>query len=372
MTTGSGARAPGGPAAAGGIRCMQMRGGTSKGLYFLASDLPADPQQRDELLLGVMGSGHPMQVDGVGGAHPLAAKVAVVSPSRREDADLDYLFLQLGVDEPTITDRQNCGNLLAGVGPFAAERGLIGADAESTTARIHMVNSGSVVTATFATPGGVVRYAGDTAIAGVPGTASPILLRFAGTAGSATGSLLPTGNVSDVIDGIEVTCVDNGMPVVVARASDLGLTGAEPVADLAGNDEVAGRVQALRLAAGKLMGLGDVAGLPVPKTTLVSAPRDGGTIGTRTFIPVRPHTSIGVLGAVTVATALLLPGAAGAKLARLPASGHVIDIEHPTGHLEVEVELDPAQHPPRVLRAGVVRTARKLFDGTVYPPAIAR
>ena len=351
---------------------MLMRGGTSKGLYFLAADLPGDPADRDALLLAVMGSGHPMQVDGVGGAHPLASKVAVVSPSRREDADIDYLFLQLGVDEPTITDQQNCGNLLAGVGPFAVERGLIGAGDESTTARIHMVNSRTVVTATFATPGGVVRYAGDTAIAGVPGTASPVLLRFAGTAGSATGSLLPTGRVSDVIDGIEVSCVDNGMPVVVARASDFGLTGAEPADDLAQNAVLADRVQALRLAAGKLMGLGDVAGLSVPKTTLLSAPRDGGTIGTRTFIPVRPHTSIGVLGAVTVATALLLPGGTGAELARLPASGHVIDIEHPTGHLAVEVELDTAATPPRVLRAGVVRTARKLFDGTVYPSAIAR
>ncbi len=355
-----------------GVRCLLMRGGTSKGLYFLAADLPADPQQRDALLLAVMGSGHPMQVDGVGGAHPLASKIAVVSLSAREDADIDYLFLQLGVDEPTITDRQNCGNILAGVGPFAVERGLIGAGEESTTTRIHMVNSHTVVTATFATPAGVPRYAGDTAIAGVPGTAAPILLRFAGTAGSATGSLLPTGRVSDVIDGVEVSCVDNGMPVVVARASDLGLTGAEPHRELAGNQELARRVQALRLAAGELMGLGDVSGLSVPKTTLVSAPRDGGTICTRTFIPVRPHTSIGVLGAVTVATAMLLPGAAGAELARLPASGHVIDIEHATGHLEVEVELDAAEDPPRVLRAGVVRTARKLFDGTVYPPAIAR
>jgi len=178
--------------------------------------------------------------------------------------------------------------------------------------------------------------------------------------------------VSDVIDGVEVSCVDNGMPVVVARASDLGLTGAEPHRELAGNQELARRVQALRLAAGELMGLGAVSGLSVPKTTMVSAPRDGGTICTRTFIPVRPHTSIGVLGAVTVATAMLLPGAAGAELARLPESGHVIDIEHATGHLEVEVELDAAGDPPRVLRAGVVRTARKLFDGTVYPPAIAR
>jgi 4-oxalomesaconate tautomerase len=355
-----------------GLRCMMMRGGTSKGLYFLADDLPPDPAARDALLLAVMGSGHPLQVDGVGGAHPLAAKVAVVSPSQREDADVDYLFLQLGVDEPTITDRQNCGNILAGVGPFAVERGLIGAGRESTTARIHMVNSRAVVTATFATPGGAVRYAGDTAIAGVPGTASPILLQFADTAGSATGSLLPTGSVRDVIDGIPVSCVDNGMPVVVARAADFGVTGYEPPEELAGNGELARRVQALRLAAGKLMGLGDVSGLPVPKTTLVSAPRDGGTICTRTFIPVRPHPAIGVLGAVTVATALLLPGGVGVELARFPASGRVADIEHPTGHLEVEVELDTSGSPPRVLRAGVVRTARKLFDGTVYPAPIAR
>ena len=351
---------------------MLMRGGTSKGLYFLATDLPPDPAERDALLLAVMGSGHPMQVDGVGGAHPLAAKVAVVSPSEREDADVDYLFLQLGVDELTITDRQNCGNILAGVGPFAVERGLISARGESTAARIHMVNSGAMVTATFATPGGVVRYAGDTAIAGVPGTASPILLLFADTAGSATGSLLPTGSVCDVIDGIPVSCVDNGMPVVVARAADFGLAGDEPAGELAGNGHLARRVQALRLAAGKLMGLGDVSGLSVPKTTLVSAPRDGGTICTRTFIPVRPHTAIGVLGAVTVATALLLPGGIGTELARFPASGHVTDIEHPTGHLEVEVELDTSSSPPRVLRAGVVRTARKLFDGTVYPAPIPR
>ena len=240
--------------AAGGVRCMLMRGGTSKGLYFLASDLPADPGERDALLLAVMGSGHPMQVDGVGGAHSLASKAAVVSPARRDDADIDYLFLQLGVGEPTITDRQNCGNILAGIGPFAVERGLIGAGGQETTARIHMVNSGAVVTATFATPGGTVRYAGDTAIAGVPGTASPVLLRFAGTAGSATGSLLPTGSVRDVIDGIEVTCVDNGMPVVVARASDLGLTGTESAEDLAGSQEVAARVQALQAGRGKADG----------------------------------------------------------------------------------------------------------------------
>lgn len=351
----------------GGIRCTMMRGGTSKGLYFLASELPADRAERDAILLAIMGSGHPLQVDGLGGAHPLASKVAVVSPPSRTDADIDYLFLQLGVEEATVTDQQNCGNILAGVGPFAAERGLIGTSHPSTTARIHMVNSGSVVTATFATPGGVPDYAGDTTIAGAPGSAAPVVLRFADTAGSTTGRLLPTGQVSDIVDGIEITCVDNGMPVVIARAADLGITGYETHQDLARNDELGDRIQALRLTAGKLMGLGDVAGLSVPKTTLVCPPREGGTICTRTFIPVRPHQSIGVLGAVSVATALLLPGAVGAEFAASPRMAHRYDIEHPTGHLEVDVDVDASANPPNVLSAGVIRTARKLFEGTVYP-----
>jgi len=346
---------------------MLMRGGTSKGLFFLSSELPADGAERDAMLLAIMGSGHPVQVDGVGGAHQLASKVAVVSPSRRDDADIDYLFLQLGVDEATITDQQNCGNILAAVGPFAAERGLIQAVSPSTTTRIHMVNSGSVVTATFATPGGVPDYAGDTAISGVPGHAAPVLLRFARTAGSTTGSLLPTGRVCDIVGGIEVTCVDNGMPVVVARAAGLGISGHESYEELADDADLAGRVQALRLAAGKLMGLGDVAGLSVPKTSLVSAPRDGGTICTRTFIPVRLHPAIGVLGAISLATALRVPGSVGRELAVLPDPGDRFDVEHPTGQLEVEVDLDTACDPPDVLSAGVVRTARKLFDGTVYP-----
>ena len=345
---------------------MMMRGGTSKGLYFLAADLPADPGQRDALLLRVMGSGHPLQIDGLGGAHSLASKVAVVSPSPADGADIDYLFLQFGVDQATVTGQQNCGNILAGVGPFAAERGLVEAGRESTTARIRMVNSGSVVTATFATPGGVPDYSGRTAIAGVPGTAAAISLLFAGTAGSATGDLLPTGHVLDVIEGVEVTCIDNGMPVVVARATDLGITGYEPHAELAGDAALQDRVQALRLAAGRLMGLGDVSHAPVPKTTLVSTARDGGTICTRTFIPTHPHTAIGVLGAVSAATALLLPGAAGAELARPPGPGQPFDVEHPTGHLLVDVELDTTQQPPLVRRAGVVRTARKLFDGVVF------
>ncbi|WP_433152501.1 4-oxalomesaconate tautomerase [Actinomadura nitritigenes] len=343
-----------------GIRCMMMRGGTSKGAYFLAGDLPADPAERDELLLRVMGTPDPRQIDGIGGAHPLTSKVAVVSPSRRPDVDVDYLFLQLGVGEPTVSDRQNCGNLLAGIGPFAVERGLVAAGPDRSGVRIRMVNSDSVATATFATPGGAVDYDGDTAISGVPGTAAPVVLDFEDTEGSACGALLPTGNVRDVVDGVEVTCVDNGMPVVVAAASDLGVTGYEDPADLA---RLRDRIQSLRLAAGRLMGLGDVSDASVPKTTLVAPPRDGGAVCTRTFIPLRVHASIGVLGAVTVATALLMDGAVGHDLADLPAPGAPMGIEHPTGRLDVAVELDGAS----VRRSSVVRTARKLFDGTVFP-----
>jgi 4-oxalomesaconate tautomerase len=346
-----------------GVRCMLIRGGTSKGAYFLAADLPAEPAARDEELLRIMGSPDPRQIDGIGGAHPLTSKVAVISPSARGDADVDYLFLQVGVGEATVSDRQNCGNLLAGVGPFAVERGLT-ADAP---VRIHMVNSGSVATATFPAADGVVDYDGDTAIAGVPGTAAAVVLDFAGTEGSATGALLPTGNVTDVIDGVTVTCIDNGMPVVVVPAAELGCTGYETVAELEADTGLAERVLAVRLAAGRLMGLGDTSAASVPKISLVAAPADGGTICTRTFIPVRVHDSIGVLGAVSLATALLLDGAAGSDLAAVKPGQTRFDIEHPTGHLEVEVEVDPASHPARVIRSGVVRTARKLFDGTVFP-----
>jgi 4-oxalomesaconate tautomerase len=351
-----------------GVRCMLMRGGTSKGAYFLAGDLPADPAERDDLLIRVMGSGDPRQIDGIGGAHPLTSKVAVVSRAADgdQDADLDYLFLQLGVDQATVSDQQNCGNLLAGVGPFAVERGLIPAGPEQTVTRIRMVNSASLATARFATPGGRPRYGGDTAISGVPGTAAAIVLDFADTEGSATGSLLPTGHLRDEIDGVEVTAIDNGMPVVVARAADLGLTGYEPYQDLAADQALLDRIQALRIQAGKLMGLGDVTSASVPKTTLVAAPRDGGTICTRTFIPVQPHTAIGVLGAVSVVTALAIPGAVGAELAARP-DGVRYDVEHPTGHLAVEAEIGTSGEVPRVRRSGVVRTARKLFDGTVFP-----
>jgi 4-oxalomesaconate tautomerase len=351
-----------------GIRCMLMRGGTSKGAYFLAGDLPADTAERDDLLLRIMGSPDPRQIDGIGGAHPLTSKVAVVSASQTPGIDVDYLFLQVMVDKPIVTDRQNCGNILAGIGPFAVERGLVPAGPQETSVRIRMVNTDGIVTATFQTPGGEPRYDGDAAIDGVPGTAAPVLLAFEeGTsADSAGSSVLPTGNITDVFDGVTVTCVDNGMPVVVVAASSFGKTGYESIAELESDEELNRRVQALRLEAGKAMGLGDVGGTTVPKISLVAPPAAGGTICTRTFIPIRVHESIGVLGAVSVGTAVMLPGAVGSDLADKPA-GSRLRIEHPSGAISVEVELDTTTSPPAVLRSGVVRTARKLFDGTVFP-----
>ncbi|WP_419947067.1 4-oxalomesaconate tautomerase [Candidatus Poriferisodalis sp.] len=348
---------------------MVMRGGTSKGAYFVADELPDDPDERDALLARIMGSPDPRQIDGIGGAHPLTSKVAVVSPSSDPDVDVDYLFLQVGVDDGSVSDRQNCGNLLAGVGQFATERGMVPADGARAQVRIRMVNSDSVATASFPLSAGFPVYDGDTAISGVPGTAAEVRLDFSDTAGSSCGALLPTGAVSDLIDGIEVTCIDNGMPTVVLRAADLGIAGDETPAELEANQPFTERLENARRQAGKLMNLGDVSTTTVPKMTLVSAPRAGGSICTRTFIPHRCHEAIGVLGAVSAATAVRLPGAAGAELLEPGDDPDLVEIEHPTGTFAARVELAHGPDGPTVGRSGIVRTARKLFDGVVFPRA---
>ncbi|MEV4109705.1 4-oxalomesaconate tautomerase [Nonomuraea sp. NPDC049695] len=340
-----------------GLRCMLMRGGTSKGAYFLADDLPADPAARDDLLLRVMGSPDPRQIDGLGGAHPLTSKVAVVARSTDPEADVDYLFLQVAVESPEVADQQNCGNLLAGVGPFAVERGLVPAADGRTSVRIRMLNTGEPAVATFPTPGGAVSYDGSTEISGVPGTAAAVVIEFPGSASP----LLPTGHARDKVAGAEVTCVDNGMPVVLIRAADLGVTGYESPAELEADQALAARLHEIRFAAAELMGLGDVSRTSVPKLTLIAPARDGGAVCTRTFIPVRCHTAIGVLGAASVAAGLLIPGNIGEDL---HVRGERIRIEHPTGFLDLEIALDEG---PYAARTAVVRTARKIFDGTVFP-----
>jgi 4-oxalomesaconate tautomerase len=343
---------------------MWMRGGTSKGAFFRAEDLPADTSARDAFLLRVMGSPDPRQIDGMGGADPLTSKVAVVKRSDRAGADVDYLFLQVFVDQAIVTDSQNCGNMLAGVGPFAIERGLIAPSGDETRVAIHMDNSDQVAVATIRTPDGVVTYAGEARIDGVPGTAAPIPLAFRDTAGSSCGALLPTGHAVDMIDGVAATLIDNGMPCVILRAEDVGITGTEDRETLDGDAAFKARVEAIRLAAGPMMQLGDVREQSVPKMVLVSAPANDGAIATRCLIPHRVHASIGVLAAVTVATACLIEGTPAAALARVPDGARkTLGIEHPTGVTDCVVELD-AQGA--VASAGILRTARKLFDGRVF------
>jgi 4-oxalomesaconate tautomerase len=356
-----------------GIPATLMRGGTSKGLYFDARDLPADARLRDRVLLAAMGSPDVRQIDGVGGAHPLTSKVAVVGPPTRADAEVDYLFLQVVVDKAEVSDSQNCGNLLAGIGPWAIEHGLVPVAGTVTPVRIHMVNTANVAVAHVPTPGGAVEYEGDARIDGVPGTAAPISLEFLDVAGSSCGSLLPTGNVVDRFEGVDVTCIDNGMPVVILRAADFGLRGDEAPEALEADGELKRRIEAIRLALGPRMNLGDVAKKTVPKMTLVSRARHGGVLDTRTFIPHRVHEAIGVLGAVSVATACVLPGSVAAQVAALgPAAGvRRLDIEHPTGFFTVEMDVEVATSGFRVRRSALLRTARKLMDGTVYVPARA-
>ena len=346
-----------------------MRGGTSKGAYFLASDLPGDTAQRDRILLSVMGSPDPRQIDGIGGADPLTSKVAVISPSSRPGIDVDYLFLQVWVDRADVSDKQNCGNILAGVAPFAIEQGLVRGCDPVTKVRIFMVNTSQTVVATVQTPGGKPEYQGSARIDGVPGTAAPIPLSFSDTAGSTCGALLPTGRAVDVVNGVEVTCIDNGMPVVVMRASDLGRTGYETRDELDKDTELKARVEAIRLKVGPMMNLGDVTDQTVPKMILVAPPRDGGVVSTRSFIPHRAHATIGVFAAVSVATACLLPGSPAHSMARLPDGvTKQMLVEHPTGASPVSITTTEHDGNTVVTEAAIISTARALFEGHVLVP----
>jgi 4-oxalomesaconate tautomerase len=344
-----------------GVRCMWMRGGTSKGGYFLKNDLPTD---RDAFLLRVMGSPDARQIDGMGGADPLTSKVAVVSKSARVGVDIDYLFLQVFVDQPIVTDAQNCGNILAGIGPFAIERGLVVATGDETNVTIFMENTGQVAVATVQTPGGVATYDGDAKIDGVPGSHAPVPLEFRDTAGSSCGALLPTGNAVDSVNGVALTLIDNGMPCVIMKAEDVGISGYENRDSLDANSDLKARIEAIRLIAGPMMNLGDVVEKSVPKMMLVARPKNGGAITVRSFIPHRAHATVGVLGAVSVATACLIPGSAAAGVAVIPDGNRkTLSVEHPTGEMSCVLELDQSG---AVKSAALLRTARKLMDGIVF------
>lgn len=355
-----------------------MRGGTSRGPFFLASDLPSDEETRNRVLLAVMGSPDRRQIDGLGGAHPLTSKVGIVSLSSTPGVDLDFLFAQLQPASDKVDITPNCGNMLAAVLPFALERGLLAVRGEMTTARILTLNTGMQCDVTVATPNGRLQYSGDARIDGVPGTAAPVKINFLDTAGSVCPSLLPSGGVRDHIhfattDGqvhqVDATLIDNGMPMVLVRAADFGISGTETVEQLNTNQALRTRLEALRLAVGEKMGLGDVSQKNYPKMCLVSAPTQGGTIATRCFIPHVCHDAIGVLAAVTVATACVLEGAITQGLAR-PIHGlqRSVTVEHPTGEFTVELTLDPRDQQT-IISAALLRTARPIMRGEAMIPA---
>jgi 4-oxalomesaconate tautomerase len=343
---------------------MWMRGGTSKGGYFLENDLPEDSVQRDAFLLQMMGSPDHRQIDGMGGADPLTSKVAIVKASKRKNVDVDYLFLQVFVDRAVVTDVQNCGNILAGVGPFALERGLVSIQDGETQVRIYMENTGQFALAKVQTPKGIITYSGEAKIDGVPGQSSPIALTFEDTAGSSCGALLPSGNELDTIDGVSVTCIDNGMPTVVLRAQDIGLKGNETPEKLESNSKLRAKLESIRLQAGVLMNLGDVTDKSVPKICMLSKALQGGCIATRTFIPHRCHASIGVLCAVSVATACMLKNSPAYSLSVIPeGKKKQLQIEHPSGETTVILNLN---NDDEITTVSLLRTARKLFDGVVF------
>ena len=351
------------------IPCVLMRGGTSRGPFFLASDLPADTATRDAVLLAVMGSPHEIQVDGIGGSHSVTSKVAIISKSKNPAADVDYLFAQVQINEKIVDTKPNCGNMLVAVGPFAIEAGLVPAKNGETTVRIFNVNTQSQVESIVQTPGGVVTYAGDAAIDGVPGTAAPVKINFKSAIGAVTGKLLPTGRPLDVIDGVDASCVDVAMPIVLMRAEAFGKTGYETAVELDTDRELFKRMEAIRRKAGALMGMGDVSKLVVPKLALLAKPRNGGTISSRFFVPETCHKAHPVTGTVCIASACAIPGTIASQIAPLlSAPQGMVKIEHPSGMIIIDFDADFAGDKAVMRRAALVRTARRIFDGYVHVP----
>jgi 4-oxalomesaconate tautomerase len=350
------------------IPCVIMRGGTSRGPFFKLSDLPSDIPTRDAVLLAVMGSPHQIQIDGIGGSHSVTSKVAMISKSKRPDADVDYLFAQVQINENIVDTKPNCGNMLVAVGPFAIESGLVPAQNGETPVRIFNVNTQSLVEAIVQTPGGEVTYEGSASIDGVPGTAAPVGIDFQSAIGSVTKKMLPTGKPLDVIDGVEVSCVDIAMPVVLMRAEDFGKTGHETAVELDADRKMLGRMEAIRRKAGALMGMGDVSKSVVPKMALLAKPRNG-VIASRYFVPETCHKAHPVTGTVCIASACAIPGTVAAQIAPLPTAPQgMIRIEHPQGMIVIDLDADFAGGKQALRRAALIRTARRIFEGSVCVP----
>lgn len=351
------------------VPCILMRGGTSRAPYFNAVDLPQDRDTLASFLVAAMGAGSPLQVDGIGGGQPTTSKVAMLSRSEDEWADVDYFFAQVHAEKAEVDFSPTCGNILSGVGPAAIELGLMDAKDGHTTVKIRSVNTGALVEAKVETPDRTVNYEGDARIDGVPGPAAPVVLNFMNVVGSKTGALFPTGRPMDVIDGVEVTCIDVAMPMVIARAGDFGITGYESREELDANTDLFARFEPIRIRAGELMGLDDAANSVVPKFGLLSEPRGGGAINARYFMPWHCHPSYAVTGSICTGSCVLAPGTVADKLAHIPnVHPTPVKIEHPSGGIDVVFDYSLTANGLELKSAGLLRTARKLYEGRVYVP----
>jgi len=347
-----------------GIPCVLMRGGTSRGPFFLARDLPEDEAVRDEILMAAMGAGHPLQIDGVGGSNAVTSKVAIVSRSTRPGIDVDYLFAQVGVNSRFVDTSPNCGNMLSAVGPFAIEAGLIPAADPVTLVRIHNVNTNSAVEAEIHTPGGVVTYAGGARIDGVPGTAAPVMLTFLDASAQSADAMFPSGQHSEIIGGVEVSCINAAMPMMIVRAADMGVTGHETAQELNGNAALLARLEEMRREAGLRMGMGDVSQKVVPKPVLTAPPRHGGNLTVRYFMPQSCHPTLATTGAIGLATAATIPGTVVEQVMGLHVPPVIVVFEHPMGRMDVGMRMREGRPV-----ASLLRTARRLFEGRIIVPA---
>lgn len=350
------------------IPYMQIRGGSSKGIYFNKKDLPIETKLRDKIILSIVG-GDSRQIDGLGGANPLTSKVAIISKSNKKDCDIDFLFVQVVVGENRIDISPNCGNILAGVGAFSIEEGLIKAQDKTTSIKINMINSNNICELKLQTPNSKLTFIGDAKIDGVEGTSSPIICNYIDVAGSVCGSLFPTGNKKEIINGVEITCIDNGMPVVLIDAKSLKKTGYESCDELSSDSLFRKKLEDIRLKAGPLMNLGDVTNRVIPKMTLVSKATKGGNINTRTFIPHACHAAIGVLGAVSVASACLYDDCVTTMAKTTKDLNQKISVEHPSGEFSVELTCEEENGELKIKKAGLLRTARIISKGVAYPHA---
>ncbi|MEM8539883.1 MAG: 4-oxalomesaconate tautomerase [Pseudomonadota bacterium] len=356
----------------GDIPCILMRGGTSRGPYFNTKDLPEDRDALSRFLIAAVGAGHPLNIDGIGGGNAVTTKVAMLSASDDDWADIDYFFAQVAVEKEEVDFAPTCGNILSGVGPAAIEMGLIPASKGETSVKIRSTNTGALVEAIVQTPDAVVSYEGDARIDGVPGSAAPIVLNFMNVIGSRTGALFPTGNAIDTIDGFEVTCIDVAMPMVIGRASDFGITGYESREELDENKTLFERFEPIRIKAGELMGMGDVTRSVTPKFGLLAEPRQGGSIAARYFMPWTTHPSFAVTGSICTGSCLMIPGTIAQGLANLPdANPAPLKIEHPSGAIDVVMDVQINDGDFSLSSAGLLRTARKLMSGNIYVPASA-